>query len=58
MQVYVDDTVLYVHAKTKQEVVCMFCSQQPAEGQQPSVLVNGERLDVVEQFINLTFKGT
>ena len=77
MQLYADDTVLYVHAKTKSEAaailsgamvpvshwlhdaclhlntkktVCMFFSRQPAEGEQPSVLVNGERLDVVEQF--------
>ncbi len=42
----------------------MLFSQQPAEGLQPSVLVNGARLDVVEQFecpgvvlnSNLTFK--
>lgn len=43
---------------------CMFFSGHPAEGQQPNVHVNGERLDVVEQFkylgvvfdSNLTFR--
>ena len=28
----------------------MFYSQQPTEGQQPSVMVDGETLDVVEHF--------
>lgn len=28
----------------------MFFSRQPTEGQQPSVMVGGERLDVVEHF--------
>jgi len=92
MQLYADDTVLYVHAKTKQEAaailsaalapvsnwlnesclhlntkktVCMFFSRQSAEGDLPSVVVNGESLDVMEEFkylgvvfdTNLSFKA-
>lgn len=52
-----------LHLNTK-KTVCMFFSHQPAGGEKPSVLVNGERLDVVEQVkylgvifnSNLTFK--
>ncbi len=91
LQLYADDAVLYVHAKSKQEAatklsaalapvshwlnesclhlntkktVCMFFSRQSAEGDQLSVVVNGESLDVVEEFkylgvvfdTNLSFK--
>lgn len=60
LQLYADDTVLYVHAKSAalvpvflwlnesclhlntKKTVCMFFSHQSAEGDQPSVVVNGD----------------
>ena len=41
-------TVVYIWLQKKP--VCMFFSRQPTEGQQPSVMVGGERLDVIEHF--------
>uniref|UniRef100_A0A3P9IXE9 Reverse transcriptase domain-containing protein n=1 Tax=Oryzias latipes TaxID=8090 RepID=A0A3P9IXE9_ORYLA len=38
-----------LHLNT-QKTVCMFFSRQPTREEQPSVVVNGEQLEVVEQF--------